>query len=123
MLTPYDKVFKPQDYSRSEAIMNMCARWLAVIKLILSFGLGAYPLHAADPRDSRSYFGVIDFLPWDYEWAKRHYDPGKIEKAASLMQEAGIEWIRIDFVWSDVEPKKGRFDFAKYDRIIEILDR
>jgi hypothetical protein len=33
--------------------------------------------------------------------------------------EAGIGWIRIDFVWALVELGRGEFDWSRYDRLIE----
>lgn len=37
------------------------------------------------------------------------------------MQEAGVGWVRVDFLWGDIEPQEGNFDFAKYDSIVELL--
>ena len=37
------------------------------------------------------------------------------------MKTAGIRMVRMDFLWADIEPEKGRFDFPKYDRIVKIL--
>ncbi|HTL69902.1 MAG TPA: family 1 glycosylhydrolase [Candidatus Eisenbacteria bacterium] len=74
-----------------------------------------------DSRDSDSRFGVLEFLPWDHEWNAHHYAGDKVDRAAVLMREAGVGWVRMDFIWSDVEPEKGRFDFRKYDRIVDVL--
>jgi hypothetical protein len=30
---------------------------------------------------------------------------------------------RMDFLWQDIEPEPGKFDFAKYDRIVELTER
>jgi hypothetical protein len=76
-----------------------------------------------DPRDSSSPFGVMDFLAWDHERFGRHYLPADIERSAALMQEAGIEFVRFDFLWDDLEPQAGQFNFAKYDTIVEILSK
>jgi hypothetical protein len=37
------------------------------------------------------------------------------------MSEAGIGMVRMDFIWLDIEPEKGHFDFSKYDRILKAL--
>jgi hypothetical protein len=74
-----------------------------------------------DPRDSSSPFGVLDFLAWDHERFGRHYQPGDVEKAAALMQEAGIGFVRFDFLWEDLEPKSGFFEFSKYDHLVNTL--
>ena len=39
------------------------------------------------------------------------------------MKEAGVGFVRMDFLWNDIEPEKGRFDFEKYDRITDLLTR
>ncbi len=76
-----------------------------------------------DPRDSKSRFGVLEFLQWDHDWNAHHYAGGKPERAVALMKEAGVGFVRMDFIWDDVEPKKGEFRFEKYDRLVETLDR
>ena len=78
---------------------------------------------AQDARDSDSPFGVLDFLSWDHEWNHGHYNGDKVEKAAGLMKEAGVAFVRMDFLWSDIEPVRGTFEFKKYDRIVEILSK
>jgi len=37
------------------------------------------------------------------------------------MKEAGIGIVRMYFLWDDIEPAEGRFEFEKYDRIVDIL--
>lgn len=36
------------------------------------------------------------------------------------MREAGIGWVRVDFLWHDIEPAPGQLNFSKYDRIVEV---
>jgi hypothetical protein len=69
-------------------------------------------------------FGVLEFLHWNHPWNYHKYSRNRdLEEASSLMQSAGIGWIRLDFLWEDIEPVKGKFDFAKYDNIVELLRR
>jgi hypothetical protein len=79
------------------------------------------PWSVQDPRDSESPFGVLEFLAWDHEWNDRHCHGDKVERSAELMKEAGVGFVRMDFLWSDIEPEKRKFDFEKYDRIVDIL--
>ena len=67
-------------------------------------------------------FGVLEFLHWSHSWNNYKY-PGDrdLKKAISLMQSAGVGWIRLDFLWEDIEPQEGRFDFAKYDNLVKLL--
>jgi hypothetical protein len=72
-----------------------------------------------DPRDSDSAFGVLDFLAWDHAKFRHHYRDEEIEKSLDLMKDAGVGFVRFDFLWEDLEPEQGRFAFAKYDRIVD----
>ena len=66
-------------------------------------------------------FGVLEFLHWNHDWNNYKYPSSKeIEKALKLMKAAGIGWVRVDFLWQDIEPKPDEFNFDKYDRIVEL---
>lgn len=67
-------------------------------------------------------FGVLEFLNWNHPWNNYKYSSKRdLEKAILLLQEAGVGWVRVDFLWGDIEPQEGNFDFAKYDRIVKLL--
>ncbi|MDD5108144.1 MAG: beta-galactosidase [Candidatus Omnitrophica bacterium] len=67
-------------------------------------------------------FGVLEFLHWNHSWNNYKYPSNlDLEKAVSLMQSAGVGWIRLDFLWEDIEPAEGNFDFAKYDNIVKLV--
>jgi hypothetical protein len=42
-----------------------------------------------------------------------------LEARLKAIQEAGIKWGRQDFTWSRIERKKGEYDFAPYDQLVE----
>ncbi len=45
------------------------------------------------------------------------------EKDASMMQEAGINFVRMgEFAWVKMEPQEGHFDFAWLDRALKVLN-
>ena len=69
-------------------------------------------------------FGVLEFLHWNHSWNNYKY-PGKkdIEEAILLMRKAGIAWVRMDFLWDEIEPQPGKFEFGKYDEIVDLLSR
>jgi hypothetical protein len=68
-----------------------------------------------------SPFGVLEFLHWDFQWANYKYaDEEDLKKSLALMKEAGVSWVRMDFLWQDIEPKDEEFVFEKYDRIVEL---
>jgi polysaccharide biosynthesis protein PslG len=78
----------------------------------------AIPSFAAD----KSAYGVMDFLAWDHDWNQHHYaSPAEIDTAIRKMKEAGVGFVRMDFLWQDIEPKEGFFSFDKYDAIVDKL--
>ncbi|MFH1199309.1 MAG: endo-1,4-beta-xylanase, partial [Candidatus Omnitrophota bacterium] len=69
-------------------------------------------------------FGVLEFLHWNHSWNNYKYPSRKeLEQAASLMKEAGIGWVRVDFLWQDIQFSSGEFDFVKYDEIVDVLTK
>lgn len=67
-------------------------------------------------------FGVLEFLHWNHPWNNYKYSTTKdIEKAVKLMCQMRAGWVRMDFLWEDIELKKGKFEFAKYDDIVDIV--
>lgn len=38
------------------------------------------------------------------------------------MKDAGVQWLRIDFEWKQIEPKKGVFDFKLCDEVVSQLE-
>ncbi|MDD3087290.1 MAG: beta-galactosidase [Candidatus Omnitrophica bacterium] len=73
-------------------------------------------------KPNGSPFGVLEFLNWNHDWNRHHYSNRvSLEKAVALMKDAGISWVRVDFMWEDIEPRKGKLNFKKYDAIVELL--
>lgn len=70
-----------------------------------------------------SPFGVLEFLHWNHAWNSYKYScPNDINKTVRLMKEAGVGFVRMDFLWEDIEPKQAEFDFSKYDSIVGLLN-
>lgn len=69
-------------------------------------------------------FGVLEFLNWNHPWNNYKYHSKKeLEQVVSLMKKAGVGWVRMDFLWEDIEPREGDLKFAKYDEIVDLLTR
>lgn len=67
-------------------------------------------------------FGALEFLHWNHAWNNYKYpDKQSLNKAISLMKEAGAGWVRMDFLWDEIEPAPGNFQFNKYDAIVNLL--
>lgn len=81
-------------------------------------------MKVATGENQESPFGVLEFLHWSHPWNNHKYSSVQdLEKAVALMKEAGVSWVRMDFLWEDIEPKKGAFQFEKYDRIVNLLSK
>ena len=69
-----------------------------------------------------SPFGVLEFLHWNHPWNNYKYSSKEhLEKSVTLMKEAGIGWVRMDFLWDEIEPGPQKFQFEKYDQIVDLL--
>lgn len=66
--------------------------------------------------------GVLAFFPWNEDWNRFMY-PGEEAwlKDILLLKKAGITLVRLDFLWDRLEPVKGKFDYAYYDKLIKTL--
>jgi hypothetical protein len=48
----------------------------------------------------------------------------KQEETLELAKAAGIGWVKQQFSWEEIEPqRKGEFDWAKYDRIVDLAEQ
>lgn len=69
----------------------------------------------ASANEPRSIAGVNAFLT-------SLDDPAKADRQAALMEEASLRYDREEFEWKRVEPRKGFFDWAKFDQAVAITD-
>jgi hypothetical protein len=54
----------------------------------------------------------------------REVELWKQEKTLAMARDAGIGWMKQQFSWEEIEPQgKGAFDWAKYDRIVDLAAR
>ncbi len=67
-------------------------------------------------------FGVLEFLNWNHSWNEYKYpDQKSLKRAVALIKKAGAGWVRMDFLWQDIEPAQNQFDFSKYDYLVDLL--
>lgn len=79
---------------------------------------------ARDEKTRDNPFGVLAFLYWNHPWNNYQYPDGEtIQRAVKLFKEANVGIVRMDFLWQDIEPQQGNWDFAKYDYIVDLLDK
>jgi beta-galactosidase len=72
-------------------------------------------------------FDLIDWNGGRFIYGADYYpeawDESQWEKDAIMMQEAGINFVRMgEFAWAKMEPQEGRFDFAWLDRALKVLN-
>jgi len=61
----------------------------------------------AVPITSATGFGVNAHIP--------------VDAVADRIEDAGIEWVRIDFLWALVEPERDVYDWSIYDELVDRL--
>ena len=88
-------------------------------------GDGVHDNYDPSPYDWREAgynpFGVLEFLSWNHSWNNYKYDQNGLEKIVKLMKGAGINFVRFDFLWQDIEPQEGCRNFEKYDYLVDLL--
>ena len=115
----------------NKKVMNKIICFLAVILLTFSSLEAAENLGEENMKNNSAAlskvnfenpFGVLEFLHWNHPWNHYKYPTDRdLKKSILLMQKAKVGWIRLDFLWEDIEPAEGKFDFAKYDNIVKLL--
>jgi len=71
------------------------------------------PEPACKSSDGQNRFGVNEVLGWP-----GLYTPDRLESSLSLMEQAGIGWVRVTWAWKDMQPQAGdSFDYAHLDAV------
>ncbi len=96
--------------------------WIVpILFAILCLKSYAEDLTGQDKMDNNP-FGVLEFPHWNDDWNNYKYpDVKSLVHVLSSMKEAGVGWVRADFLWQDIEPQEGKFDFTKYDTIVDLF--
>jgi len=88
------------------------------VALLGAIGIVMLARRAAEPgpipHTNVNPYGANFFLEREVESWKR-------DRTLEMAQAAGIGWIKQQFPWAEIEPlRKGEFDWAKYDRIVDL---
>jgi hypothetical protein len=84
------------------AVMRNLTHSRQLVRLLIGLAMLYPALAAASP------FGINAHIPND--------------AVADRIVEAGIEWVRIDFVWSTAEPERDVYDWRAYDALLDRLE-
>lgn len=52
---------------------------------------------------------------------EREVESWKRERTVQMARDAGIGWARQEFIWAELEPDRGTYNWSKYDAIVELL--
>ena len=74
------------------------------------FAITSPPLPSQPLATSR--FGISSYLP---------YYPQRADAKMAVLAQAGARWIRFPFLWGEIEPAQGEFDWAKYDELVGMV--
>ncbi len=110
--------------ARARLILFLClgffllsaAVLLYLLNTVLSSPPPAFQARRAIPNTDVNPYGANFFLEREVETWKR-------ERTARMAREAGIGWARQEFIWAEIEPEPGIFNWTKYDEIVELLRR
>ena len=99
-------------------------RWLPWIGAALVAALALGGLAAACLLDART-IPHTDLNPYGANFfLDREVEGWKQEKTLEMARAAGIGWIKQQFSWEEIEPRrKGEFEWAKHDRIVDLAER
>jgi polysaccharide biosynthesis protein PslG len=94
----------------------------AMSLMLATLLMGCARADGNDPRDTDNPFGLLVFLHWNDEWNKFHYGKDEdMQKAVEMIKALNVGMVRMDFLWADIEPEEGKFDFKKYDKIMNLF--
>jgi beta-galactosidase len=94
---------------------------LACICLLVVPAVRAQERAAAKPFDLIEWNGGKFLYGVDYY--PEAWDESQWEKDATMMQEAGINFVRLaEFAWVKMEPREGHFNFDWLDRALKVLN-
>ena len=86
---------------------------MRTLLFLLTFALAARAqMHPSLPEP-----GTLDGLGVNIHFTEPQ--PGELE----MIRAAGFRWVRMDFSWAATEPQPGRYDFAKYDSLLAVLEK
>lgn len=96
------------------ALVLGCAAALILLTTVFAEAAPPYRAPRTVPNTDVNPYGANFFLEREVEAWKR-------ERTVRMAREAGIGWARQEFIWAEIEPQRGRFNWTKYDEIVDLL--
>ncbi|MHB1000317.1 MAG: beta-galactosidase [Armatimonadota bacterium] len=66
--------------------------------------------------EPESPFGMGVYL---YRYQNDPIGAKMMTKAAEMAMAAGVKWSREEFMWSAIQPERGKFDWSRYDKVVD----
>lgn len=92
------------------------AVYLYLLNTVLTTPPPPFQARRAIPNTDVNAFGANFFLEREVEAWKR-------EQTVQMARAAGIGWARQEFIWAEIEPEQGVFNWDKYDGIVDLFRR
>jgi hypothetical protein len=102
------------------------AAGLALLGILGVIGVGLVRSWCEGPRPSRvDLIPYTDVNPYGANFfLDREVEAWKQVKTLEMARAAGIGWVKQQFSWEEIEPRrKGEFDWAKYDHIVDLASQ
>lgn len=108
------------------------ARFMLLLVLALfcfgaAIGALALPQYLTPPPPAfqpRRAFANTDVNPFGANFfLEREVEAWKRERTVQMAREAGIGWARQEFIWAEIEPEPGIYNWSKYDDIVDLFRR
>jgi len=75
-------------------------------------------VRVGEPRQPRWKYGVMAHLNRNHALYENYEE---VERAIMEVSDLGLSAVRMDFHWPVIEQRQGRFDWADYDEILDLL--
>lgn len=53
----------------------------------------------------------------------QQYDNSDLDRALARIEEAGLGWVRQTFLWAEIEPRAGYYEWARWDAIVDRVSK
>jgi hypothetical protein len=107
-------------------VRRRLAAGLALVGIVAAIGVALVRAWQERPRlPQADPIPYTDVNPYGANFfLDREVEAWKQARTLEMARAAGIGWIKQQFSWEEIEPRrKGEFDWAKYDAIVDLAER